>query len=84
MTRQAGVYVPCLSGRKNQFGTFLFCMTLVAALHVTALAIQLVVRDFGDLHKAALFFIPTAHTFTSEVQAFSEERGQARLIRLYC
>ena len=83
VTREAGVDVSGLSGRKDQFLTFLLCMTLVAALQVTGFAIQLVVGYFGDFHEAALFFIPAAHSFTSEVKAFGEKGGQARLIRFY-
>jgi hypothetical protein len=80
VTRQAGVHVSGFCSFENRFGPLFFQMTLIAAFQMTAFAIKLVIGDFSDLHKAALFFIPSAHTLSGIMKAVCKKGDKARLL----
>jgi hypothetical protein len=79
MTGETRINIPGLSWGENELCPFFLRVALIAASHMTFLTVELVVRDFGYLHKSALFLVPSAHTLPSEVEAFCKKRSQARL-----
>jgi hypothetical protein len=82
VTGKASVHVSGFCSFENRFGPLFFRMTLITALHMTALAIKLIIGDFSSFHKSAFFFIPAAHALAGIMEAVRKKRRQAGLARI--
>jgi hypothetical protein len=70
VTGETCIDIPGLARGENELCLFFLRMALIATSYMTFLTIELVVRDFGYLHKTPLFLVPETHSCTSEVEAF--------------
>jgi hypothetical protein len=84
VTPKAGVHIFGFFSFENRFGPLFFQMTLIAAFHMTAFAIKLIIGHFSDFHKSALFFIPAAHALSGIVKALCKKRSETGRFRFIC
>jgi hypothetical protein len=66
---QTGIHIAGFFSFKYRFCAFFYLVTLITAFHVAALAVELIVGDFGDFHKSARFLVPAPHALPGIMQA---------------